>query len=86
MSDSQLFPIVLMEDNRKALLESLITNQGLFNGSHETYWPFKTEDAPGNVGGLTSSSANFLVNHSAFRSTLSHPQICKLPDSSPTYP
>jgi len=35
-----------MADNHKALLESLITNQGPFNGSYETHWPFNAEDTP----------------------------------------
>lgn len=59
-----ILSIVLMGDNHKILLESLITNQGPLNGSYETHWPFNGEDAPINAGRLTSSSANFLVNHS----------------------
>lgn len=43
---SLLFSIVLMVDNHKALLESLITNQGPLNGSYETHWPFNAEDTP----------------------------------------
>lgn len=59
-----ILSIVLMGDNRKILLESLITNQGPLNGSYETHWPFNGEDAPINAERLTISSANFLVNHS----------------------
>lgn len=30
--------------NHKTLLQSLITNQGPFNGSYETYWPFNAKN------------------------------------------
>lgn len=56
-----------MVDNHKAFLESLITNQGPFNGSYETYWPFNAEDTPRHAGRLTDSRANFLVNRSVLR-------------------
>lgn len=66
-----ILSIVLMGDNRKILLESLITNQGPLNGSYETHWPFNGEDAPINAERLTISSANFLVNHSILFATFS---------------
>lgn len=61
LSLSLLFSIVLMADNHKALLERLITNQGPFNGSHETHWPFNAEDTTRHAGRLTGLRANFLV-------------------------
>lgn len=62
-----------MGNNRKTLVESLITNQGPLNGSYETYWPFNAEDTPRNAERLTGSSANFLVNHSVLRRDILHP-------------
>jgi len=60
-----------MADNHKALLESLITNQGPFNGSYETHWPFNAEDTPRRAGRLTDSRANFRVNHFILRNVRS---------------
>lgn len=69
LSLSLLFSIVLMADNHKALLESLITNQGPLNGSYETHWPFNAEDTARRAGRLTDSRANFLVGRFALRNT-----------------
>lgn len=73
-----ILSIVLMGDNHKILLESLITNQGPLNGSYETHWPFNGEDAPINAERLTSSSANFLVNHSLLLCDIFYSQTRKL--------
>lgn len=67
---SLLFSIVLMVDNHKALLESLITDQGPLNGSYETHWPFNAEDTARHAGRLTDSRANFLVSRFILRNTL----------------
>lgn len=80
-----ILSIVLMGDNHKILLEGLITNQGPLNGSYETHWPFNDEDAPINAERLTSSSANFLVNHSLLRCDIFFSQTRKLNEEVASY-
>lgn len=36
--------------NHKILFQSLITNQGPFNSSYETHWPFNAENTPRLMG------------------------------------